>query len=124
MANAALDTVVKLASLVRGVAGTKAAEDQEHRDDDAAEDHQLAERGASLTELRPLHAACAESLLQLLSTELVVDKTTERDAVTESLEQGDGIAEEEHGCENEENVLEDARESKDQRRGLANLHVY
>jgi hypothetical protein len=121
--NAALNTIVQLASLVRGVAGTKAAQDEEHGDNNAAEDHELAKRRASLSEFGPLHATRAESLLKLLSTELVVDKTTECDAVTESLEKGDGIAEEEHGGENEKDVLENTREGKDKGRGLANLRV-
>ena len=121
--NAALNTIVQLASLVRGVTGTKTAQDEEHGDNNGAEDHQLAKRRAGLTELSPLHATSAEGLLKLLSTELVVNETTEGNAVSESLKQGDGIAEKEHGGENEKDVLENTREGKDKGRGLANLRV-
>lgn len=114
MANAALDTVVEFSGLIRGVARTKTAKDHEHRGNDTGEDNQLAESGAVLAKLGPLHATGADSLLQLLTTELVVDKTAERNAVTESLEKGDGVAEEEHRCENEENILEDTGESEDE----------
>lgn len=112
--NAALNTIVQLASLVRGVARTKTAQDEEHGHNNGAEDHQLAKRRTGLAELGPLHTTCAESLLKLLPTELVVDKTTERDAVAESLEKGDGIAEEKHGGENEKDVLEHTGEGKDE----------
>lgn len=121
MANATLDTVVEFSSLIRVVARTKAAKDHEHRGDDTGEDNQLAESGAVLAKLGPLHSTSADSLLQLLTTKLVVDKTAERNAVTESLEKGDGVAEEEHRCENEENILEDTGESEDEGRSLANL---
>jgi hypothetical protein len=119
--NAALDTVVELAGLLRGVAGTKAAEDHEHGSNDTSEDNQLAGGGAVLAKLGPLHSTSADSLLQLLTTKLVVDKTAERNAVAESLEKSDGVAEQEHRCENEENVLEDTGQSEDEGRSLANL---
>jgi hypothetical protein len=119
--NAALHTVVELAGLLRGVAGTKAAEDHEHRGNDTSEDKQLAGSGALLTELGPLHATSANSLLQLLTTKLVVDKTTERDAVAKSLEKSDRVAEQEHRCENEEDILEDTGQSEDKGRSFANL---
>jgi len=91
--NTALDAVVELAGLLRGIARTKAAEDHEHRGNDTGEDNQLAGSGAVLAKLGPLHATSADSLLQLLATKLVVDETTERNAVAKSLEKGDGVAE-------------------------------
>jgi hypothetical protein len=122
MAKAALYTVVKLVGLIRSIAGPKATENQKHGDDDSTKDHQLSERWAGLTELCPLHAALAEELLQLLSTELVVDETAESDAVAKGLDKGNGVAEEEHGRENKENVLEYTGEGENEGRSLANLN--
>ena len=122
VADAALDAVVKLACLVRGVTGTKTAQDEEHRDDDTTEDNDLTEGGAGLAELCPLHAASAEGLLHFLTAELVVDEATERNAVTKSLEKGDGVTEKEHGRKDEEDVLQNTGKGEDEGRGLANLH--
>lgn len=115
------DTVVDLVGRVGSVTGSERAKNEEHADDNSGEDHQLAENGPGVAKLLPLHAALAEVLLQLLSAELVVHKTTKRNSVTESLERGDGVLEEEHGGKDEENVLEYTGEGKDERGGLANL---
>ncbi len=42
------------------------------------------------------------------------DKTGEGDAVADKLETSDGVAEEEHGAEDEEDVLDDTREREGQ----------
>ena len=119
LANELADAAVRLGGLVRGVARSERAQDHEHGHDDRGKDHQLAENGAGVAKLLPLHAALSEVLLQLLAAELVENETTKRNAVTESLEKRDGILEEEHGCEDEENVLENTRERQDERGGLA-----
>lgn len=114
-------TVVDLVGRVGGVAGSKGTKNHEHRDDDSSEDHQFAQDGAGVAELLPLHAALTKVLLELLTTKLVEDEATESNAVAESLEESDGVLEEEHGSENKENILENTRESQDERRSLADL---
>jgi hypothetical protein len=123
VANELADTVVDLVGRLRGIAWSKGAKDQEHGDDDGGENHELAENRPAVAELLPLHATLAEVLLELLTTKLVVDEATKRNAVTKGLEETDGVLEEEHGREDEENVLEYTGESEDERRGLANLET-
>lgn len=123
VANELADTVVDLVGRLGSIAGSKGAKDEEHGNDDSGENHELAENRPAVAELLPLHAALAEVLLELLTTKLVVNEATERNAVTKGLEETDGVLEEEHGGEDEENVLEYTRQSKDERRGLANLET-
>lgn len=123
VANELADTVVDLVGRVGSVTRSERAKNEEHADDYSSENHQLAENGPGVAELLPLHATLTKVLLQLLSAELVVDETAKRDGVTESLERGDGVLEEEHGRKDEENVLEYTGEGKDERGGLANLET-
>lgn len=123
LADELADAVVDLVGRVRGVARSKGTENHKHGDNDGSKDHQFAENWASVTKLLPLHATLTEVLLKLLTTKLVVNEATESNAVAKGLEKGNRVLEEEHGCENKKNVLENAGESKDERRGLANLRT-
>lgn len=58
-------------------------------------------------------AGVGKEVANSLGTELVVNKTHEGDTVSESLEGGNGVMEDDHGCNDEENVLEDTGEGKD-----------
>jgi hypothetical protein len=120
LADELANTAVGLGSLVRGVAGSKRAENHEHGHDDCGQNHQLAENRAGVAKLLPLHAALSQVFLQLLRTQLVVDETSERNGVAECLKRGDRILEEEHGGEDEEDVLEYTRKGQDEGRSLAN----
>ena len=116
-----VDAAVDLLSRVRSIAGSKGAEHHEHGNDDSGKDHQLAEDRAGVAELLPLHAALTKVLLELLSTELVVDETAKGNGVAESLEECNRVLEKEHGREDQEDILEDTRKGEDERRSLANL---
>jgi hypothetical protein len=70
---------------------------------------------------RPL--ALGDVALELLGAELVVDKSAESDAVAESLEWRDGIEEDDHGCDDEEDILEDSREGENESGSFADLEL-
>lgn len=123
IANELANAVVDLTRGIGGITGAKRSEDHEEGHDDGTEDHHFAENGAGVAEFRPLHAALAEVLLKLLSSELVENETPKGNAVAESLEECDRILEQEHGGEDKENILENTREGKDERRGLADLRI-
>lgn len=114
LANDLANAVVDLTGRLRGIARSKGAENHEHGHDDGSKDHQLAEDWASVAKLLPLHATLSEVFLQHLASKLVVDETTQSNAVTESLEKRDGVLEQEHGCEDEEDVLQHTGESEDE----------
>lgn len=123
VANELANTVIDLVGRVGSVAWSEGTQNEEHGNDDGGEYHELAEHRPAVAKLLPLHATLAKVLLELLSTQLVVDKTAERDGVTKGLEEGDGVLEEEHGREDKENVLEHTGKREDERRGPANLRI-
>lgn len=110
---------------VRNVFGSvlwcQAAKEEEEDQHRAANDDELAHGGASLAHLSPVAAGLASVALERLSTELVVDHTTEGDAVTKELQTADLGAPDEHGGDNEEDILEHTAEREDQGGSLANL---
>ena len=77
--------------------GGKTSKNQKHSSQGCSKDDQLASSRAVLAKLGPHHTSLAEVLPQLVSTEFVVNQASEGNSVAESLEKGDGIAEEEHG---------------------------
>ena len=78
--------VVKLARLVGSISGTKGAQDEEERDAESSEDHELTGSRACLAEFSPGPRAASEIFLELVGAKLVVDEATKGNAVTESLE--------------------------------------
>jgi len=117
------NTIVNLASLLRSIAWAKRSQDHEHGNENRGKDHQLAENGSGVAQLLPLHAALTEVLFEFLTAKFVVDETTKCNAVSKGLKKRDGVLEEKHGCEDQENILEDAGESEDKGGGLANLRA-
>lgn len=116
------------ANLVLGVlvvlgseAGSKAAEKDEDDEDDEAENNQLAQSGVAGAVFSPSTATLTKVLLELVGTELVVDETAESNAVTESLQTGDGVLENHHRGEDEQNILQHTGEGENKGRGLADL---
>lgn len=87
----------------------------------AAKTMSLRSTGRGVAKFLPLHAALTEILLHLRSAKLVVNHTTESNAVTEGLEGRNGVFEQEHGGEDEENILEYTAEGESERRGPADL---
>jgi hypothetical protein len=71
----------------------------------------------------PSAASTSSVILESIGSELVVNESGKGDRVTEELQRCDGVVEDEHRGNNEENVLEDTTERKDERRGSANLRV-
>lgn len=59
------------------------------------------------------HGGCA--------TELIVSEAAEGNGEAEELDAGDGVVEEEHGCEDDHDVLENARQGENEGRGFADL---
>lgn len=106
---------------IRRIRRRKTAKKDEENENDDAEDDELAESGVADAVLGPLAAGFVTVFLELLSAELVVDETGESDGVTEELEAGNGSAPDHHGGSDEEDILEDTAESKDEDGSLADL---
>lgn len=115
------NAVVEFVCRLRCISRSKRSEDEEKRDDDSSEDHEFAQNRTSLSELSPNHGALCKVFLHLLTAQLVVNEATQGDAVTESLQQANGVTEQDDRCKDEENVLEHARQGKDEGRSLADL---
>lgn len=99
----------------------KTAEEEEKDEKDKAKSDELAHDGSAVAVVGPRALSLSHVFLELLSTELVVDKATEGDRVTEELKRGDWVVENGHGSQNEQDILENTREGEDERRGLADL---
>lgn len=121
LANDLANTAVDLSSRFRGVARSKRAKDHEHGDQDGDENHKLAQDWSGVAKFLPLHAALTEVLLQLLSSKLIVDQSSKSNAVAKCLEKRYGVLEQEHGCEDEEDILQHTGEGENERRGLSDL---
>lgn len=96
-------------------------EDKEDGGEGNAENDELPEGWVTDTVIGPGAATVASVLLELVGTELVVDETAKSDGVTKELQRGNGVAEDEHGGDDEENVLQHTGEGKDEGRSPANL---
>jgi hypothetical protein len=99
--------------VLRGHVWEKAAHDNEDEEERNAEDDKLGHGRVSDAVVGPLFAESTKVFLELVGSELVVDETAESDAVAEELERGDGVTEDEHGGEDEEDVLEDSGQGVD-----------
>jgi hypothetical protein len=104
--------------------GTDAAKEENNGDKNEDDNDELAGSGATGTVVGPSTLRRAHVLLDLVGSKLVVDKAAERNAVSEELEGRNGIAEDHHGGDNEEDVLEYAAEGHDEARGSADLLEY
>lgn len=102
-------------------ARARAAQEQDDDEEDGSNDGDAAGGRAVGAELGPLAAGGAGVLLEVVTAELVVDEPGQGNAVTEGLQAADRVAEDEHRGDDEQDVLEHARESHDERGSLANL---
>lgn len=73
------------------------------------------------TVLAHLEAHISGEGLHLLSTKLVVAKTTKGNGVTEELQGSDGVVEDHHGSADQQDILQDTSHGQDDGRSLANL---
>lgn len=71
--------------------------------------------------LADLQAHISAKGLELLGTQLVVNKASQGNRVTEELLGSDGITEDHHGGADQEDILEDTSHGQDDGRSLANL---
>jgi hypothetical protein len=94
----------------------KQNENARHTDEDG-----LGAGGVAAVVLADLEAHIGSKTLALLSTELVVHQTSQGNGVTEELLGSDGVAENDHGGSDKEDVLEDTSHGQDDSRSLANL---
>jgi len=104
--------------------GTDAAKEEDDGDEDEDDNDELAGSRAASTVVSPGTLRRAHVLLDLVSSKLVVDKAAERNAVSEELEGRNGVAEDHHGGDNKEDVLEYTAEGHDEARGSADLLEY
>lgn len=118
-ASSAADNTGKLVASVVG--GANAAEQQDDGDEDESDDNQLAGGRVTDAVVGPSALSGAHVFLDLVGTKLVVDEAAESDAVSEELERGDGVAEDHHGGDDEENVFQYTAEGHDEARGSADL---
>lgn len=102
---------------------TDATKEQNDGHDDEANDDELASSRVAHTVVSPGALAVAHVLLDLVSSKLVVDEAAKSDAVTEELERRDGVAEDHHGCNDEEDILEYTAEGHNEAGGSADLWI-
>ena len=111
-----------LSSSSRGGGATTVENKQNENARHTDEDGLGAGRVAAVV-LTNLEAHIGNKALALLSTELVVHQTSQGNRVTEELLGSDGVAENEHGGSDQEDILEDTGHGQDNSRSLANLLV-
>ena len=95
--------------------GSKASKNQEKSNKNSAEDDQLSHNGTTGAKIGPHHATLSDIFLELVCTKLVINESSKSNAVAKSLEKSHWVTEEEHGSEDEKDVLEYTRQSKDER---------
>jgi hypothetical protein len=86
-------------SVLWGHVWEKTSHNNEDEEESQTEEDELGHGGMSGTVVTPLFAESPKVLLELISSELVVNETPKRNAVAEELEGSNGIAEDEHGSE-------------------------
>lgn len=101
LTNLGLQLLVSL----RGECWGETSKDNEEGNENGAKDNELAGNGLASAEISPHHAALANVLLERFRAKFVVDQTAQSNTVAESLEERHWVAEEEHGREDQENVL-------------------
>lgn len=104
-----------------GASGTDAAKEENNGDENGDDNDELAGSWAASTVVSPSALCRAHVLLNLIGSKLVVDEAAERNAVSEELEGRNGVAEDHHGCDDEEDVLEYTAEGHDEARGSTDL---
>lgn len=101
--------------------GEKTSHNEKDEEQSHAEDHKLGRGWVSCAVGVPLFAESAKVFFQLLASKLVVNETSKGDTVTKELHGRNGVAEDDHGCEDEEDILQHTRKSKDNSVRATNL---
>ena len=89
-----------------------------------AEQHHSRPGGMILTEPCERQSGFRDSLLKVVTSELVVHQRTQSDRVSYVLQRRHWIMEDEHRCHNEQDIFQDARECQDNCGCLANLETF
>lgn len=121
VADIVANLVVKFARGFGGESRSQPTQKHKHGKQEHTEDDDLAHSWAVVAKLGPRQTTLAQVLSDLVSTELVVDETSKGNAVAESLEKSNWVAEEKHGGKDQDDILEHTREGEDERGGLADL---
>lgn len=95
------------------IARRQGAHEQDAREDKTTNDDQLTLNGAVSTVLSPRAAALVDVFPDRISAELVVDKSKKSKGVSEELELGDGRLPDNHGRDNQKDILQDTAKSHD-----------
>ena len=80
--------------------------------------------GMILTERCERPSGFRDSLLNVVTSELVIHQRAQSDRVSEVLQRRHWIAEDEHRCHDEQDIFQDARECQDNCGCLADLETY
>ena len=105
-----------------GGAGRSAAvQDEQNDGQDTANHDGLGPGGVAPTVLAHLEPDIGSKGLHLLGTKLVVNQTTQGDRVTDELLGSNGVTEDNHGGNNQKDILQDTSHGQDDSGSLANL---
>lgn len=114
--------LVRVGNDSRGVLWCNTAKEQEDEQHTAADDDELPRSRAGLAKLVPVAASLTGVTLENIGAQLVVDHAGEGDTVAKELQTANLGTPDNHGGNDEEDVLEDTAERKHQGRGLADLY--
>ena len=108
-------------ALVGDRSGGRTAAVQEQQDENArhTDGDGLGAGRVGAVVLANLEAHIGNHVVALLSTELVVDQTSQGNGVTEELLRSDGVKEDDHGGGDQEDILQDTGHGQDNGGGLA-----
>lgn len=108
---------------VNGDGSAEGSEEKEESEEETAEYNELSERRVSNSIFGPGATGATSVVLERISPELVVDESSKSDRVAEELQRSNGIVENDHRGDNEENVLENTAKRQDERGGSADLRL-
>lgn len=74
-----------------------------------------------MTHLGKRQLGIAQAVLNSVGAELVPDQSAESDGIPEELQRCHRVLENDHGCDDQENILEHTRESEHNGGSFANL---
>lgn len=116
-------SIIVEASLVGDLSGGGSTRVQDNQDDGESStgSDTLSLGGVCTAVLANLKADISGKRVDLLSTQLVVNQTSQGNGVTEELLGGDGVTEDHHRGADQEDILQDTSHGEDNSGGLANL---
>lgn len=116
------EVTLNTAIAVVGVVGSQRADEEEEHENSSTKHNKTALGRLGVAILSPGTASTSSVLAHFIAAELVPDKTSQRDGVTEELESSDRGLPDEHRGGNQEDILEHTAQGHHERGSLANLH--